>query len=97
MEIAVTFGLAGVIGLALASAAFFWRSYNLWRNADRGRRYVAFGRLASVCIAMIAIASISDYPLRTPTMMGVFAIFALWFTESGRERSISGSTDRGGT
>jgi O-antigen ligase len=97
VEIAVTFGLAGVIGLALASAAFFWRSYNLWRNADRGRRYVAFGRLASVCIAMIAIASISDYPLRTPTMMGVFAIFALWFTESGRERSISGSTDRGGT
>lgn len=95
VEIAVTFGLAGVIGLTLASAAFFWRGYTLWRNTDKTRRYVAFGRLASVCIAMIAIASISDYPLRTPTMMGVFAIFALWFTESGRERSSSSSPDQG--
>jgi hypothetical protein len=47
-------------------------------------------------MALIAIASISDYPLRTPTMMGVFAILALWFPESGREHSPSGSTDRGG-
>lgn len=96
VEIAATFGLAGVVGLALACAAFFWRSYNLWRNADKERRYVAFGRLASVCIALIAIASVSDYPLRTPTMMGVFAVFALWFTEIGRERSKSDSANRGG-
>ncbi len=96
VEIAVTFGLPGVIGLALASAAFFWRSYKLWRNADADRRCVAFGRLACVCIAMIAIASISDYPMRTPIMMGVFAIFALWFTENGRERSTSSSPVRGG-
>lgn len=96
VEIAVTFGLAGVIGLTLASAAFFWRSCNVWRDADAGRRYVAFGRLASVCIAMIAIASVSDYPLRTPIMMGVFAIFALWLTESGRDRSTSVQLERGG-
>ena len=96
VEISVTFGLAGVIGLTLASAAFFWRSYTLWRNTDKTRRYVAFGRLASVCIAIIAVASISDYPLRTPIMMGVFAIFALWLTESGRERSTSSSPDKGG-
>ncbi len=96
VEIAVSFGLVGVIGLALASAAFFWRSYTLWRNADKTRRYVAFGRLASVCIAMIAVASISDYPLRTPIMMGVFAIFALWFTEGGRERPPSSSPNREG-
>lgn len=96
VEIAVTFGLAGVIGLTLASAAFFRRSYTLWRNVDKQRRYVAFGRLASVCIAMIAIASVFDYPLRTPIMMGVFAIFALWFTESGRESSNVSSSDQGG-
>lgn len=96
VEIAVTFGLPGVIGLALAAASFLWRSYNLWRDADAGRRNVAFGRLASVCIAMIAIASVSDYPLRTPIMMGVFAIFALWLTESGRDRSTSVQLERGG-
>lgn len=81
IEVAVTFGLPGVIGLALATAAFLWRSFGLWHNAEEGRRYLAFGRLASVCIAIIAIASIADYPLRTPTMMGVFAVFALWFSE----------------
>lgn len=96
VEIAVTFGLPGVIGLMLASAAFLWRSFKLWRNADASRRYVAFGRLASVCMAIIAIASVSDYPLRTPTMMGVFAILALWFTESGRERAPSSSSNREG-
>ncbi len=96
VEIAVTFGLPGVIGLVLASTAFFWRSYKLWRNADANRRYVAFGRLASVCMAIIAIASVGDYPLRTPTMMGVFAILALWFTEGGIERSPSGSSRREG-
>lgn len=96
VEIAVTFGLPGVIGLMLASVAFLWRSFELWRNADTNRRYVAFGRLASVCMAIIAIASVSDYPLRTPTMMGVFAILALWFTEGGRERSPSSSSNREG-
>ena len=96
VEIAVTFGLAGVISLILASATFFWRGFKLWRVADASRRYVAFGRLASVCMAIIAIASLSDYPLRTPMMMGVFAIFALWFTEGGRERSPSSSSHREG-
>lgn len=96
VEIAVTFGLPGVIGLMLVSAAFLWRSFKLWRNADTSRRYVAFGRLASVCMAIIAIASVSDYPLRTPTMMGVFAILVLWFTEDGRERSPSSSSNREG-
>lgn len=96
IEIAVIFGLPGLIGLVLASTAFFWRSYKLWRNADASRRHVVFGRLASVCIAIIAVASVGDYPLRTPTMMGVFAILALWFAEGGRERSTTGSSDRNG-
>lgn len=97
VEIAVTFGLPGVIGLTIASAAFLWRSVKLWRHADASRRYIAFGRLASVCMAIIAIASVSDYPLRTPTMMGVFAILVLWFTEGEKERSQSGSPNQGGT
>lgn len=96
VETAVTFGLPGIIGLTLASAAFLWRSFLLWCSADASRKYVAFGRLASVCMVIIAIASVSDYPLRTPTMMGVFAILALWFTEGGRERSPSSSSNREG-
>lgn len=95
VETAVTFGLPGVIALAVALIAFIWRSFNLWRHLDIGRRHIAFGQLASVAMALVAIASISDYPLRTPTMMGVFAIFALWFTEGGRARRSAGASDQG--
>jgi O-antigen ligase len=86
VEIAVTFGALGVAALAVAVIGFVWRSYRLWRQTDGSRRSVAFGRMASITILITAIASISDYPLRTPTMMGVFAIFALWLSEAGREQ-----------
>jgi O-antigen ligase len=91
VETAVTFGLPGVVALCVAVIAFGIRSYRLWRNADGSERAVAYGRLASVMIAMIAIASASDYPLRTPTMMGLFAIFMLWLTEAGRDRASASS------
>lgn len=87
VETAVTFGLPGFLTLTAAVIAYGIRSYRLWRSADGSKRSVAFGRLASVMIAMIAIASASDYPLRTPTMMGLFAIYALWLTEAGRSRT----------
>jgi O-Antigen ligase len=81
-ETAVTFGLPGIVILLAVGIAFGIRSYRLWRSQDESKQAVVYGRLASVMIAMIAIASTSDYPLRTPTMMGLFAIFALWFTEA---------------
>ncbi len=87
IETAVAFGLPGVVALSVAVISFGIRSYRLWRNADGSKRAVAYGRLASVTMAIIAIASASDYPLRTPTMMGLFAIFTLWLTEADRNRA----------
>lgn len=86
IEIAVTFGLPGIVALIGALAGFASRSYHLWRREDGKRSSIAFGRMSSAAILILAIASISDYPLRTPIMMGVFAIFILWFTEAGREQ-----------
>lgn len=87
VETAVTYGLPGVIALLVIFIAYGIRSYRLWRNTDGSKRAVAFGRLASAMVALIAIASVFDYPLRTPTMMGLFAICALWLAEAGRDRS----------
>jgi O-antigen ligase len=87
VETAVTFGLPGAVALSVAVITFGLRCSRLWRSTDGSERTVAYGRLASVMIAMIAIASASDYPLRTPTMMGLFAIFTLWLTEAGRNRA----------
>lgn len=91
VETAVTFGLAGVLAIALAVSAYSACSWRLWRKYDGTKPAVAYGRLASVLIAMMGIASISDYPLRTPTMMVFFAICTLWLTEAGREQMIGGA------
>ena len=86
VETAVTLGLPGVIIVLAVLLGFGFRSYRLWRGANNTTHAVAFGRLASVIMAMLAIASITDYPLRTPTMIGIFALSALWFVEAKRNR-----------
>lgn len=96
-EIVITFGLPGIVALTLAVMAFIIRSLQLWRTKDSKRKSVAFGKMSSIIILILAVASISDYPLRNPTMMGVFAIFLLWFTGPGREDAeFAGSTVKDG-
>ena len=85
LEIAVTMGLPGILLLALATFGFLQRSVVLWRRMDHTRRSVQFARMAGIIMVIIAVASITDYPLRTPIMMCVFAILALWFTEGRNE------------
>lgn len=78
IETAVTFGLPGVLLLAGGVILFALRFHNVWRTKDGKRRSVALARAASASIAIIAVASFSDYPLRTPTMMCLFTLFTLW-------------------
>jgi O-antigen ligase len=92
LEIAVTFGLPGILLLVFAFLSYVRRSFILWRLNDGKRRSVRFARMAGIAMAMIAIASIADYPLRTPIMMSVFAVFALWFTEPDHESDAKSRT-----
>lgn len=87
IEIAVTFGIIGVATLTAAVVIFVIRSYELWHIEDGSMHVVAYGRLATVLVTIIAIASISDYPLRTPTLMGFFTICLLWIEEWKIKRS----------
>lgn len=87
IETAVTFGIPGALALLVAVIGYGTCTYRLWLRADGSRRAVLYGRLASVMIGIIAIASVSDYPLRTPTMMGLFVICVLWLTEPLPDRS----------
>ncbi|MEP9357630.1 O-antigen ligase family protein [Sphingomonas sp. KR3-1] len=85
IEVAVTFGLPGII--LVAAAAFFYvrRTIHLWFYRDARSRSVKIARTASVAIFMIAVASLFDYPLRTPMLACVFALLSLWFAEAGRK------------
>ena len=80
LETLLTGGFPALSILAVAIFVYIKQTYGLWLRADPDCGAVKFARLASVMIAIIAVASIADYPLRTPTMMAVFALLCLWFT-----------------
>jgi O-antigen ligase len=84
VETVATFGLPGAVILAFGLLVYVRRTYSLWRNQNGARRSVMIGRMAGIAIGMIAVASLSDYPVRTPIMMSVVSIFALWFTTEQR-------------
>lgn len=85
LETAITFGLPGIIIMIFVGIIFIWKSYNIWFSAKSDGTKLIFQKLSSVLILIIVIASISDYPLRTPIMMGVLAIFSLWFVQGNNE------------
>lgn len=78
---------SGALGLALLAAVLIWwawRSVRLYlapREAAPAGRY---GRLAAIVMILMLAASLVDYPLRTPSLAMVFAIFCGWLSAAGR-------------
>jgi O-antigen ligase len=85
VETALTLGLPGLLLLSAAAYFFVRQILRLTKMAHDRRRSVAFSRLAAAVIAMIAVSSIFDYPMRTPTFMCIVALMTLWLTEPVRE------------
>lgn len=84
IETAVTFGVVGIAGLLIACVLFTIRNWTVWRKMDGRRRSVAISRLGGVILLLIALASVTDYPLRTPAMMSLFGLSCIWLFEAGR-------------
>ncbi|HEX8553572.1 MAG TPA: O-antigen ligase family protein [Sphingomonas sp.] len=88
----------GVIGLALLLAAmgwWMWMSVRAWRAPSKIREEVAgriigdaviLPRLGSAILGIIALASIVDYPARTPMIMAVVVIAAVWLSTAASIR-----------
>ena len=83
MEVLITDGIAG---LAILLGAVFAYCRGVKRALasglfprDRGEQYQ---RLGLVVVALLAFASISDYPLRTPFLACVFVLAVLWMHHS---------------
>lgn len=78
LEIAFTAGVPGLFVLALALIAFAFGAIKALRSrGDAG----AFPRAATVLILLLALASTTDYPVRTPIMSGILALAALWLSK----------------
>lgn len=78
-ETAATFGIPGILLMAAAVLYYLFRSLVLWMRMDGTRPSVALGRMASIVIAILATASLTDYPLRTPAMGGFAMLVMFWF------------------
>jgi O-antigen ligase len=88
LETALTFGVPGIV-LMLAGAVYYLRrSFVLWMRMDGARSAVALGRMATIVIAILGIASMSDYPLRTPAMAGFAALVLVWFAHARHDPNI---------
>jgi O-antigen ligase len=82
LEVVITCGFAGLALLVAAVAAFAWRAYQtvsarVQMPEDRSKS-TQFVWLGLVVILLCALASLSDYPLRVPSLACVFVVAALW-------------------
>ena len=85
LEVFVTAGVAGLLLLAAAAAAWLVGSVRAWRGSARKSRQRQFARLGSILLLMLALASIGDYPLRAPSLATLAVIFALWLGDGQSE------------
>jgi O-antigen ligase len=69
---------AGIPGAALLLLAFVFLAVAVWRALSSSGDGALFKRLGIVAIILLAIASITDYPIRTPILSAVFALAAIW-------------------
>lgn len=71
----------GAFGLVLLVAALWWwirASMVVWRRTKTGAVAQIAGRLGSAMILLVLLASIADYPARTPMIMAMLVIAACW-------------------
>lgn len=67
---------SGILGLALAVAAvtaFLGRAWSIWRTGG-----APVERAGMMILALIGIASVGDYPLRTPLLQALAIVAVVW-------------------
>ena len=86
LEIALDGGIVG-IGLLLVGVAWWLvRSVRVWRDAGRDKTHLR--RTGSAIILLVFLASTVDYPARTPLIMALLVIAAVWLhTDFGSDGS----------
>ena len=88
LEISLDAGLPGLLLLGAAVLWWLWRSIKVWiRN---GNREGTLPRMGSSILLLVFVASVTDYPARTPMIMAVVVLAGVWLsTDSRREYSSS--------
>lgn len=88
LEVYATTGIPGMILLGVGVIAVGLAAWAAWRrdpakSAANLRHARALARMASLILGLIAIASLVDYPLRTPSLAAFAMVMALWLRPAG--------------
>lgn len=87
LEVVFTAGVPGLVIFLLAGAALV---YGLWRAYSRkssGSEAAVLSRLGTAMIVLLAVASATDYPVRTPIMSAILVLAAVWASLGGSKAS----------
>lgn len=87
LEIVMTGGALAIVLLLAALALGAVATVQAWRAGPRSQRSIPLARAGSFILAMGALASLADYPLRVPMIECVMVIAALWLTKPGASDS----------
>jgi O-antigen ligase len=75
IEIAITAGVPGTVLVAFAVFLWAWAAFRVFRMP--GHKSLVLPRIAAVVTGMLIVASIGDYPLRTPSLAAFFAFMSV--------------------
>ncbi len=86
-EVVLDAGLPGLLLLGTAIVWWAWKSIGAWRPKDASQGLLP--RLGSGILLLILLASVPDYPARTPMIMAVIVIAAVWLNGNVRQEAAS--------
>lgn len=88
---------AGLLGLLVLAAAIGWwglATVNAWRAPLSPQS--ALARLGSGILLLVMVASITDYPARTPMVMAIVVLSAIWLATGVRDgRAVRATLPKG--
>mgnify|MGYP006397302421 CR=1 FL=1 len=85
----------GLLGLVLFAVALVWlalRSFQAWTSSGRPGGSELLAKAGSILVILVLAASVPDYPARTPLVMALLSLAAVWLVKakakanSGRHR-----------
>lgn len=88
LEVVIGGGLFGLALLLAAVALWAIGSWRLWQSRRRGGPDQVAGRAGASILLMAGVASILDYPVRTPLIAALCALATVWmaYAVNGRYR-----------
>src|SRR5690606_29945102 len=96
LEVVLDAGLAGLLLLIAAVGWWLWMSVRAFRVKDGSAGLLP--RLGSAMLLLVIVASAVDYPARTPMIMSLVMIAAVWLadrTGTGPDSSMADRLQKG--